>query len=486
MRIFTALLSTESNSFSPVPTNRQSYLDCFYAPPGSHPDHPRPTTAPLWVLRQRAPAAGWTVIEGSCAHAEPAAPTTREAYEGFREEILDQLRAALPVDAVILGLHGAMIAQGYDDCEGDLLTRVRSLVGPGVPVGAALDPHCHLTAAMLAAADALIAYKEFPHTDFVERAEELVEIVTAAAAGRIRPVMAAFDCRMIITMPTTQQPMRGFVDRLKALEGRDGILSISAIHCFPYGDVADIGARMLVIADGDRAKAEALAARLGREIYALRGRTMPAYLSPDAAIDQALAGEGGTYVLADPADNAGGGAPSDNTTILRRLIERGVTGAALGPLWDPQAVRFAFAVGLGGRLAMRIGGKTGAASGLPVDAEVEVIGLARDASQRFAGARIPLGDCAGLRIGGVEVVVNALRTQARSPDLFANVGIDPAARRILVVKSTNHFHAAFAPIAREVLYVESDGPLARDHRRVPYTRITRPMWPFVADPLAAD
>jgi microcystin degradation protein MlrC len=485
MRVFTGSLSTESNSFSPVPTNLDSFKECFYAPAGTHPDGPRPTSAPLWVLRSQAKQRGWTVIEGLCTHAEPAAPVTRVAYEQLRDQLLDELKAALPVDMVLLGLHGAMIADGYDDCEGDILTRARAIAGPKAIVGAELDPHCHLTRAMTTAADVLVCYKEFPHTDFVERAEELVEIAGAAAAGRVKPVMSVFDCHMISSFPTSREPMRGFVDRMKALEGKNGVLSVSLAHCFPYGDVAEIGARVLVVTDNKPEAGAALAEKLGRELYALRGTTTPPFLPIGPTLDDLLAREGGPYVVADPADNAGGGAPSDNTSILRALIERDAQNVALGPLWDPVAVRFAQQAGEGARLIMRIGGKAGPHSGVPVDTEVTVTKLVNDMSQRFSGAVIPLGDCAALRIGGIDVVVNSRRTQARSPDLFANLGIDPLSRKILVVKSTNHFHAAFAPIAKEVLYVESDGPLARDHRRVPYTKIDRPMWPFVADPLGA-
>jgi len=490
MRIFTGGIATESNSFSPIPTNLDSFEERLLFPAGTHPEAASPTTAPLVVLRREARRQGWTVIEGITAFAEPGAPAVRAVYEQLRDRLLDDLKAAMPVDAVILGLHGAMIAQGYLDCEGDQIARVRAIVGPDVPIGVELDPHCHLTPAMLAGANAIVLYKEFPHTDFVERAEDLVEITTAAARGLVRPVMSTFDCQMIVSMPTTRSPMRAFVDRIQAMEGKDGVLSISIVHCFPYGDVPDIGARILVVTDDRKEQGDRLAAELGRELYAMRRELAPPYKSVAAAIAYAAGKEGGPFVLADPADNPGGGAPCDNTTILRALIEGEVDRAAVGPLWDPIAVRFAFAVGEGARLPMRIGGKAGAHSGLPLDAEVEVIKLAPQAIQRFSGGEVPLGDCAGLRIrhakGSVAVCVNAWRTQARSPDLFANVGIDPTAQRILVVKSTNHFHAAFAPIAQEIVYVEADGPLPRTYGKVPYTTIARPMWPMHPDPLGLD
>src|SRR4051794_15044744 len=164
MRIFTASLATETNTFSPVPTDRASFETAFYAAPGKHPDTPTLCSSPIVALRRRAAKDGLTVVEGTAAWAEPGGLLQRAAYEGLRDEILSQLRAALPVNAVILGLHGAMVAQGYDDCEGDLLSRVREIVGPDVIIAAELDPHSHLTPKRVAAANVLAAFLEFPHT----------------------------------------------------------------------------------------------------------------------------------------------------------------------------------------------------------------------------------------------------------------------------------------------------------------------------------
>jgi microcystin degradation protein MlrC len=483
MKLFTASLATETNTFSPIPTSIENFYDSFYAPPGEHPDEPKLCTAPLWVGRRRARAEGWTLVEGSCSFAEPSAAVAKAAYEQLRDEILDQLHAALPVDGVLLGLHGAMVAFGYDDCEGDLIARVRQIVGPGVVIGVEHDPHCHLTEQRLAHADILICFKEFPHTDTVERAEEVVELTLRAIRGEIRPRMSMFDCRMIASFPTTREPMRSFVDKIKALEGKDGVLSISVAHGFPYADVPDVGARILVITDERKEYGDALAEELGRELYAMRGRTAPPYLTPDEAIERARAVDG-RVVMADPCDNPGGGAASDNTVILRRLLERQVQGVALGPIWDPIAVRFCFAAGEGARLPLRFGGKTAPTSGQPVDAEVRVMSLKRDATQTFGGGSVPLGDAAAIELDGIQVALISKRTQALGTDLFTGLGIDLEARRLIVVKSTNHFHAAFAPLAREVLYVDGAGPIPRDPRKVPYTRVKRPIWPLDEDPFA--
>ena len=479
MRLFSATLATESNTFSPMPTSLAAFREGVFLRPGEHPDDaPRMCTAPLFVARRRAAAEGFTLIEGSCFAASPAGTTNRADYEFMRDEILGQLEAALPVDGVLLGLHGAMVAHGYDDVEGDIVTRVRAIVGPKAVIGVELDPHCHLTKRRVQSADITILYKEFPHTDVAERAEELIDLVLATLRGKVRPVTSVYDCRQIGSYPTTQPLMRAFVDKAKAMEGKDGILSISIGHCFPYADVEELSGRILVITDGDKAKADAVATALGEEFVSMRGRTAPTYETVEAGIRSALSHNGAPVVVADPADNAGGGAPSDNTTILRYLIEKGAQSAALAPIWDPVAVRLCFDAGLGATLPLRFGGKVAPSSGQPIDATVTVTGLARDAWQSFGPTRVPVGDCAAIKLGGVEVVLISNRTQALGLEIFRNLGIEPTERKIIVVKSTNHFMGAFGPIAAKVIYVDSDGPLSRDYRKLPYTKVARPIWPL--------
>ena len=485
MRCFTASLGTETNTFVALPTSRQSFLDNFYARPGEHPDRPANCSSPLWVARQRAKTRGWTVIEGSCAFAMPAGTTVRRAYEEFRDEILDQLKAALPVDMVLMGLHGAMVAEGYDDCEGDILARIRAIVGPGVPVGVELDPHCHMTDQRVAAADIIICYKEFPHTDFVARAEELADLTEAAALGRIKPVMSVFDCRMINAFPTSRQPMRGFVDRISAMEGKDGILSISVCHSFPYADVPEVGVKVLVVTDDRKEFGDRLAERLGRELWDLRHEVRAPFHTIDEALNRASARNDGLVVIADPSDNAGGGAASDSTYMLRRMIERGITGAAVGGFWDPVAVRLCFDAGEGARFDLRFGGKVGPTSGDPIDARVTVTKLVRDATMGYVGTVLPLGDAAAIDIDGISVVLISHRQQCKGVGMFANLGIDLATKRIVVVKSTNHFHAEFGPLAREVLYCDAPGAIPSNYLKIPYTRIQRPIWPLDADPWTA-
>lgn len=496
MRIFTAGLSTETNTFSPIPTGKAAFEE------GSVLDGPAseapvsPFSAPMHVWRRMAEERQGSVVESICAFAMPAGRTVRHVYEGLRDRILDDLRKAGPVDGVLLILHGAMVAEGYDDCEGDLLQRVRAQVGPEVPIGVELDLHCHLTPAMLDNATAIMTFKEYPHVDIPERAADLFQIVADTIAGRVRPVMAMHDCRMISMYPTTREPGRSFVDRMSALEGKDGVLAVSWGHGFPWGDVAEVGARMLVVTDGDAGQAQAVAERLGRELFDLRTEIANSYLEIDAALDRALAAKADRpFVLADVADNAGGGAPSDSTFILRRVLERGVEGVASGIYWDPVALRFCQEAGEGAVLDLRLGGKCGPASGDPLDLQVTVRAIRENMHQRFGPSPAAMGTAAwlsarALRDGhptgpAVDLVVNDFRTQTFHPEAFTQLGIDLDACRVVVVKSTQHFHAGFAPIAAEVLYITGPGAIAPDFAAIPYTRREGPYWPKVADPFAS-
>jgi microcystin degradation protein MlrC len=455
---------------------------------GAHGDKPNVFALPLIIWRERARALGWDVAEGLSAFAMPAGDTTRVAYEAMRDEILSDLRAAMPVDAVMINLHGAMIADGYPDAEGDLLAHIRALVGPGVLVAAELDLHCHLTELKVASVDAMVIFKEYPHIDVTDRAEELFRIVADTLAGRVHPRMAMHDCRIIGIFPTTREPVRGFVDRMQALEGQDGILSVSLGHGFPWGDTPEVGMRVLVVADGDGAKAQALADRLGRELWDMRADLAPPFMGIEDAIARVVGHNGEKpLVLADTADNPGIGAAGDSTFLLRRLIERKVGGVAIAPFWDPQATLSAFEAGIGARLALRIGGKLGPASGDPVDVQATVMGLVENAHQRFGKASPPMGNMAWLRIGNgdaeaIDIVVNDYRTQGFSPECFTAAGLDIARCRGLIVKSTQHFHAGFQPVADDILYVSAPGTGSMDMRSLPFTRVTRALWPRVADP----
>jgi microcystin degradation protein MlrC len=486
-RVFAGGICTETNVFSPIPTGLRDFsvVEASDA---------QPTRDRVWgtsFARYAAGAArrGFTYVQGVFAYAAPAGLTTAAAYAHLKAKLLAELVDALPLDGVLLTLHGAMAAAGERDCDEDIVRSVRAAVGDEARIGVLLDPHCDISDGLVDAADAIVAFKEYPHTDADPRADELFDLVADAIDGRTNPVMATCDCRMLGIYSTIDQPMRNFVDRYLSPPLGAGVLSASLGHGFPWGDSVDMGAQALVIADGDQDVALAYAAEVAREFHALRHEVTLKATSLEDALALALgaAAGAGPVVLADIADNAGGGAPSDSTFVLAELLRRGVEGAAVALLWDPVSAWQAFAAGEGAQLALRLGGKLGRASGDPLDLEVTVRGLVPDLVQRWpqenGHADVPSGDCAWLECRGIDVIVGTTRQQVLALDVFTAFGIDPLDRRLLVVKSMNHFRAAYEEIASRIIPVQTPGALDLDPQRLPYRHVRRDKYPWLDDDL---
>lgn len=479
MKVFIACLGTETNAFSAMPTGWATFEETMLYRGDATQRTATTFSQPLHVWRRATEERQGEVVESVAAFAQPAGLTVRSVYEGLRDEVLADLKAAMPVDMVLLSMHGAMTADGYPDCEGDLLARCREIVGPDVVIGGELDLHCSITPEMTEAADALVLFKEYPHVDVGERAEELFEICLAAHQGTAKPVMAVHDVNMISMWRTPEEPMKTVVAEMQAAEGKDGILSVSFAHCFPWQDVPENGAKMLVIADGDAAAAQRTAEAFGKRIWDLREETRPQLTTVEAALDAVRAGPG-PMVLADVSDNAGGGAPSDSTFILRAALDRGDTGLLIGHFWDPLAVRFCEEGGEGATLDLRVGGKCGPASGDPVDLRATVRAIGHDVWQTFGSAKMSMGTAVWLSAeAGIDLVLTSKRTQVFHPDGMEALGIDLAAYKGVVVKSIQHFYAGFAPIASRVIYVDAPGAIPRDYANIPFKVFDKPYWPKV-------
>ncbi|TPW27354.1 M81 family metallopeptidase [Martelella alba] len=483
MRIFTAALATETNTFSPIAIDRRAFEASFYAGPGAHPDTPTLCTAPITVGRDVCRDRGWTLIEGSATWADPAGLVNRATYEGLRDEIVDQLKTAMPVDAVVLGLHGAMVAAGYLDPEGDFLARIREIVGPDVLVCAELDPHSHLTAKRVAAADFLVAFKEFPHTDFVDRARDLWRIAVDTLEGRVKPVMSVFDCRMIDVFPTSRAPMRAFVDQLINREQSDpDILSLSVIHGFMAGDVPEMGTRTIAVTNGNAAKGAAIAREMGQWLFERRGTFRMPEVDEKEAIRQALRIPEKPVVIADMWDNPGGGTAGDATVVLAEMLAQGITDVAVGTIWDPVAVSICRAAGEGAEIPLRFGAKSAPGTGNPIDGTVRVLKVNDKAEMQFGESIVPFGPAVTVALNGIEIILNTVRAQSYDPSLFSVMGIDPSQKKILLIKSTNHFHAAFSKIAAEIIYCAAGSPYPNQPAKTAYRHVRKNIWPMVENP----
>ena len=483
MRVFAASMAAETNTFAAIPTGQASFEEFgLFRGDGSMCD-PQGVGAYVADIRRMAEADGHEVRESIAAFAQPAGRIVQSVYQGLRDALLEDLKSAMPVDIVQLMLHGAMAADAIDDCEGNILWHVRQIVGPDVAVGVELDLHCHFTELMHRNADAIVSFKEYPHTDGRERAEELYQLLVACRQGRIRPVTAVANCPMVGLFHTTREPMASFVKRMQSFEGHSGVLSVSLGHGFPWADVAEGGAKLWVITDNDLRLADALARQLALEFWALRERIRIEAIGIDEALDRAAGSKAGPVVLADMADNPGGGAPGDSTFILARMIERGIGDAVIGGIWDMAAVRICQVAGIGATLDLRIGGKSGPVSGAPIDVRVTVRAIVEAHSQKTYDGRAPFGASAWVETeAGIAILLVSVRNQIMGRDDFTGMGMRLDDRQIIVVKSAQHFYADFAPIAAEVHYVSTPGAVPPDFATIDYKVRSLDYWPREACP----
>jgi len=427
------------------------------------------------------------------ASAAPSGLVLKSAYDHFSGQILAGLEGG-PFDGVLLALHGAMCAQGAEDLDGEgtLIKRLRERVGPDVPIVVTLDLHTLLTDRMLEHADLIIWYKTYPHVDMADRAVEAARLLARLIRREIKPALGVRRLPLlapITRMRTGRQPMQGIVERMVEIEREPGVLTASFVHGFPYADVPYNCAAAVVYTDGHHALAQRHADELADRLWSQRA--LLAYRAapiPDV-IDRALREPSGLIVIPDVSDNPGGGGTGDSVEVLRELLRRQVDRAAFGGLWDPGAVGLLHNAGEGTEITLRLGGKVDAFHGQPLDV-TGVVERLHDGTFEYKGpmsrgARGTMGPCAVLRIptenGRVRVLVHEYRFQVVDPEMFRCVGIEPTAERIVVLKSSVHFRAAFEPIAAQVIEVDGPGLVPQDVASLPWRHVPRPIFPL--DPL---
>ncbi len=484
MKIFSAYFAHETNSFSPIATGLGSFEELGLHRLADGETSDRGTLKGASHFFEEAKQRGDEIHVGLCAHAQPSRPCDRHTYETLRGWLLDDLQAVNDgLDLVLIFMHGSMMAEGCEDCEGDILQRIRAMVGPDVPVGVLLDLHCNITEQMLDHATVILACKEYPHTDFRQRALELYDICARTRKGEVTPVTGFVRVPMLGLFQTAKPPMRPFIDSIVAREGAPGVLSITLGHGFPWSDFSGASASVLVVTDGQQPLADSMAHEIAGQFFALRESGQSTLLGIDQALDQALAEPEGTVVIADMADNPGGGAASDSTFILQRMLERGISNAAIAYLWDPEAVEQAFAAGEGRTMRLTVGGKFGPGSGEPVTIDATILHLSSDANQAHIadGTLTHLGRTALISARGIEIALNDIRQQPFTPSGLFECGLDPWSKKILVLKSTHHFYAGFHQRAASILYCDAPGTLNSDISRLPYRHVRRPIWPL--DPI---
>jgi len=417
----------------------------------------------------------------------PSGPATAETLDWLCEEMEQALKAALPVDALLLALHGAMVAENEPDVEGRLLGRLRALVGPGIPIVATLDLHANVTRRMVALSEALVLYHTAPHIDVFETGVRAAAVLRRILVDRVRPVTAwqkipaIFPAERANTQDARSVSF-GLRCRLQELERDPKILSAGLATVQPWLDIPELGSMVVVLTDGDAALARRSCAGVAQEVWDRRREYLPELVPVADAVRMALAHPEGLTVLSDSADATTSGAPGDSNWVLRDLVRHAWPRPALLTLVDPELVLEATERGIGARWTSALGGKRDKRFSQPFLLEIEVVRLF-DANFVLSGhlARnlpIHMGPSAVVRHGNVHIVVTSRTGPHFAPQLFQAAGFDPFAASVVVAKSPCGFRAAYQERARQILVVRAPGCAPADFWRYDYRRIDRPLWPW--------
>jgi microcystin degradation protein MlrC len=486
MRLAALGLSHETNTFSALPTEYALFESTGIFRGQEVVREFGGSQATMAGLLDAGERPGVEVVPLFFAHAHPFGTITRDAFERLTGEMLDGLRANGPWDGVLLGLHGAAVSEDHPDADGEILRRVRWLVGPAVPIGAAHDMHANLSRQMVEHATVTTVYQTNPHLDARDRALECADLIIRTIQGDIHPVQALEMPPLVVNILkqfTGEEPMRGLVEAGTVARGRLGMLSASVVEGYPYADVPEMGMSFLAIADGDPGVAHAAARDLARAAWERRAELQGQAASPEEALRRASLAGRGPVVLMDVGDNIGGGSPADSTILLAEARRQGVR-SFLQTLCDPHAVQACIAAGVGSQVSLPVGARTDDRHGQPVT----VTGCVRTISDgRFEDPRPTHG---GFRFfdGGATVrldtteghtlVLTTKRVGNTSIQQMYALGIRPEEYRVVVAKGVISPRPAYAPIASEIILVDTPGVTTADLSRFAYRRRRRPLYPF--------
>lgn len=488
-RIGIGSFQVESNTFIPAQTTYEDFLragitrgdDLLQYWTGTHHElaghigQSREEGFEISPLVATFPQAGGTIVSS--------------AFERIAEELLEALKKALPLDGLLLALHGAAVSEQFPDAEGEILSRVRALMGPEVPIVITLDLHANISAEMIRHSNAAIAYRSNPHLDQEERGKEAAHLLARILRGEVRPVQALETPPLLIQMCrqyTSEDPARKLYQELEQVLRWPGILSATIAMGFYYADVKEMGASFLAVADNDPALAREAASVLARCAWNMRDQLVGNLPSAEEAVRTAAEADHIPVVLMDTGDNVGGGGPGDSTVLFAEVLRQGVENA-LVILYDPESVKACLAAGPGNQISLTVGGKVAGTQGTPVHVQGNVRILS---DGRFTETQVRHG---GWREGDqgitavVEtkehhtVVLTSHRTMPMSLEQILSLGIHPERKRILIVKGVVAPRAAYEPIASRIILADTPGVTSDDPRRFQYRQRRVPLFPLEPD-----
>lgn len=492
-RVAVGMISHETNTFSPIQTPIEAFAEeRFGILEGDEIlTGLEGTKTGIGGFLEVGAEHGWEMIGTVVASATPSANVPAEVHDDLKGRLIRHLKAAGEVDGVLLHLHGAMLSENANDAEGDICRAVREVIGPDIPLFVELDLHGNITAEHCNVINGIFCYETNPHIDAYERGLDAARCLADYFNGDVSlPRVYISKPPMLpatINMRTAEGPMQKLMERAAEWEAGPGIIKVGVFGGFPFADFDQAGTSMTVTATDPESGRKA-ADDMGRFAWSIRQEFLKTIPPVPEAVEQALQlveqGGEGPVVLADVADNPGGGGSGDTTELLRELIRRGAKGAA-ACIWDPETVKQARAVGIGGEATFQIGGKADPAYGAPL----EVTGTVRVLSDGHFIGRGPVvrgrpvacGPTALIDVNGLQLVVMSIRHAANDQGYFRVVGIQPEHEPLLVIKSRGHFRADFEPISRTIIEVDAPGAANPNLDRFTFNHVRRPIWPLDPD-----
>ena len=436
----------------------------------------------LGILRDRQKEIVPLLYASTC----PGGPLTAACYNQLKGELLDRLKNVLPVDAVLLPLHGAAAVAGGIDLEGDLITEVRALVGNEIPLVATLDLHAHISTEMVRGADALVAWETYPHRDAFSTGERGARLLCDALDGICKPAMVMAKVPVLTgaihASTEDDDPFAQLMRIAKAHEGRDGIASANVILVHPYLDFADMGSGGLVIADGDFAKAESLARKLAEEYWQRRTQLEPQMYVPSEAVEAGMQIADGPVVLVEAADCCGGGAVGDSVASLAALLAVDLQGPALVPVVDAQAAEACHRAGAGAEVELELGHRHDPRWGQPLQVRGRVVRLS-DGRFRYKGGiwegvEGEMGPSAVLATEQVQVLITSHPTYEWDDEQFQALEMDAAKAQFIVAKNPMNYRMAYGDFSKAVYVLDTPGPTPATVRHLPFKNRQRPFFPL--------
>jgi microcystin degradation protein MlrC len=483
MKVAIGQLVHETNTFSNVRTDQRLFEQWDWSTGDAIREKYTGVRDSLGGMIDGAARQGVQLVPTFSAYAYPSGLITEETYRAAEAEILNGIERAGQLDAICLALHGAAVTEKHEDLESRLLAAVRRVIGTETPLVATLDLHGNMTEEMVEHADVLLGVNYYPHIDFYERGVEAISTVRQIVEGEVEPLMRLMRLPLLLPMSTTNLPPAQDINRVCWEQEEDPhILDCTFFHGFPYADIKKAGASVVATADGRTEAAEEAIERVAQSIQRRRDEFYPDYPSPAEGLAQATAIDARPVIINETSDNPGLGCPGDGTRLLKAMLEAGTEEACFGYVFDPEVAEAAHKSGVGEYLDISLGGKTDALHGEPLECRAYVKTLTDGrfvhTTPMWQGKKVDLGRSARLQIDSIDVLVCSVKSQVLDEQVFALHGIEVGRYKIVALKSSQHFRAAFEHIAKEIITVDAPGLGTSDLSSFSFKNLRRPIYPF--------